>query len=252
MWVVSMSRANFDALMDVYYGPSSVAGPPGTMYRTGVPCRVVPQDWVGQDEFPDSLTFAWVTFPGAQLNMATVTHVINGVYQLDYGAADHVIVTSMGLGPLTCLRAESIAHPTQPAYRRVLVCDSAVFPPLPPPPPPPPPPSPPGCSSAAMQTINQPSSGTSTPSSPNQWWHVPPVGIGPTTWLSTTYVLGGGPMPNVYQGPDCAHLTALALVLVHPGCYSVATTPGMDFWVEFLPPVAGPVTWVMTPQNFPC
>lgn len=221
---ILMSRAKFDTTMDVYYGPTSVAGPPGVQYASAIPCRVVRQQEILQLEFPDSLTFAWVTYDALILNFATITHTSGPVYSVDYGAADTLVIPSGGTARRTVLRAEYVDPVIRPAYRRALICDAAVFPPLPPPPP-----VIPGvdCSTAHDITIGDTVSYPVPHGTDQQWWRW--TGTVPSTFhVHITGVTGSGCEVTLFRGFSCGDASFAATVF-DDFCYSDSSPPPVLF-----------------------
>lgn len=250
-----MARGKWNRTMTVYYGPTSVAGAPGTAYRFDVECRLVYQNQIVQTENPDSLSFAWITYQGPEVHMAKQTYVSPGVYTFDYGAADQVEMDDTPGELLVCLRGEEVFPAPRPDYYRALVARlDAWSPPLPPPPVPPPPTPAPGttCGAAGVIALNTSYSYTWFPGGPPMWWRVPGGSTGGARWLESNFVMLGGLAFNCTTGPTCGSQTATSQSLVHPGCYVVITATGPDLWLQFLPTPAPTFTFTFKIRNSPC
>lgn len=141
-------RAQFNTFCDVFYGPSSPFGPPNALYLAAVPCRLVPQLRVFQDQFPFDLTGFWLTHNAPSFNgPATSSPWVPATFD-DYNTADRLDVSGFTGGRLIVCRQEFINPFGRPSYWRnlCLPVSKLVVPPwLPPQPLPPPPPPPAGC-----------------------------------------------------------------------------------------------------------
>lgn len=155
--VVYVMRGSFNRKFKVKYGPSSVAGPSGTVYANDVMCRKVPQNQVDQYEFPFNLTHYWITVESRRLNGPTYVVPFVGGVRTSYLACDQVEFNDqLGQWWVVC-REEKLKPYGEPQYWRYLIFSADLMnvvdwqppsPPLPPPPPPPPPSVAPGPSCA--------------------------------------------------------------------------------------------------------
>lgn len=113
-----MSRAPFNTTCDFVRGPTSVAGPPFAVYRTGVPCRVVPQARIVQLDYPQSYSVRWITYPGdAAVTNAVVSLGVAGG-SVDQGRCDLVAVPSGNVPLWSAARGETISPYAGIQYRR--------------------------------------------------------------------------------------------------------------------------------------
>lgn len=228
-----MSRGEYDRTYDVYYGATSTAGTPGTLYLAGQPCRVVFQDRIQQLEFPNSLSAFWMTYAGPSFNMSNQVNLVAQVYSFDFGSADVLAIPSGNVPTWTVLRSEKVTPMSGLPYYRVLIVPTAEIPtPIPPPPPPPPPPVPGGfaCSTAVPFTFGseffaqtQPVLGASS------WYHSAIV----TGSYFVDVVLPSGATWDFFVvfGASCSSLVTAVHVSVS-GTYSFAVTSGTNVWVH--------------------
>jgi len=139
-------RGAFDKTCDWWYGPESVAGTPNTMYAPNVPCRVVFQEQIFQQEFPFSMSIAWLTNDEVIPNIpVTISPRIGYTYD-NWFQADRVAIPSGTEPGWYVSRRELVSPFGRASYWRVLLLplDSMTNPPWPPPSPIPPlPPLPP-------------------------------------------------------------------------------------------------------------
>lgn len=250
-----MARGAWNKTLTVYYGPTSVAGVPGVAYRFDVPCRVVYQNKIVQSEYPDSITFAWVTYPDPEFNFAKQTSVGAGVYTYDFGAADQVEIDDDPGVRLVVLRGEEVFPAPRPSYFRALVADLSAFtPPLPPPPPPPPPPPTPGptCPLAEDVLVDVAYTSTIGPGDPPQWWRIPGGAAFPTPFMTTNQPLPPFGAPQTYSGSSCGSQLPNPGAFLHTGCYSITCLSGPDFWYVVNPPGGSPFTYTWKLSTTTC
>jgi hypothetical protein len=143
-------------MVTLAHGPRSLTGPPWDLIAEDVPCRLVPQYHIYQDQFPFDLSTQWMTIDEyAPTGPMIWTNAIGIVYT-DYLAADMVIQQDPSFRRyMVCRREELLGVEVGPYWRYLLIpllwfSDPQWLPrsPLPPAPPPAeyPPVPPPGTS----------------------------------------------------------------------------------------------------------
>lgn len=234
-------RGAFNRLCDVYYGPRSPFGPPNTLSQASVPCRLVPQLKIFQDQFPFSLSQFWLTHNAPAFNGPdTISPWAPAAFD-DYGTADQVLISGVALPKMVVCRQEFINPVVRPSYWRCLLISSAdlVTPPwLPPSPLPPPPPPVPVCTvpgaSCALAPLQPPGLTCPYTASPPtvEWWRFGD-GTGVPVSLDGAQIAGGH-LQNVWQGPNCGALTNVFFGLPVLGL-TFTPAPGEFLWLEAWP-----------------
>ncbi len=137
-------RAKFDQLVTLFRGPRSLTGEPWGIIAEDVPCRLVPQYHIYQDQFPLDLSTHWMTLDShAPVGPMVWTNEI-GITYTDYLSADMVMrQASSGHRHMVCRREELLGVEGGPYSRYLLIpllwfSDPQWLPrsPLPPAPPP--------------------------------------------------------------------------------------------------------------------
>lgn len=243
-------RGSYDSEMDVYYGPSSLAGPPGTLYRFAVPCRLVPQTMITQVDWPLLLELGWVTYDGPPLYGPGITGTLAGVAQYDLRQADQVALPSGGPVLFVVCRGEHVVPtdlPVRPGYYRHFLVPL----PLPLPPPPPPPPPGPGstCATALAILPAAPYSGaTALPPGTVQWFICTGLAPGPCH-LTSTGILGSPVAATVVVGSSCGTLGPPTPVV---GGHTTFVLPlGSNAYLSLAGSPAGPYVYTLEFGNGP-
>lgn len=238
-------RGAFVHLADIAYGPQSVSGPPGVTYLSGVPCRYVFQNEIDQEQFPFTLSTAWLTLDAVEPNGPWVLTPARGFTWENYWASDRVTVNATGTVSWVVCRVEFVEPFGRDPYWRCLLIDSALLesppwpppdilpPPVPPPLPPPPPPSPPvggSCDDAPIIDLGDVyiSPGDFTGSG---WVKVAcPAG---TYYLHVSaYTASGFNTGRVYRGDECAHADIQGSFSSAPSCSSYTTVADGYLFIE--------------------
>jgi len=227
-------RAPFNTTLGVRYGSRSVVGPPGAVWASDIPCRVVPQTEITQGQFPFTLSSAWVTVDAVRLHGPFTSSPWLGAVFTDQLAADEVSFPGLD-GPWFSVQREEDVQPfgRDPYWRYLLVPLSSVVvppwpPPSPPPPAPPPPPVPPvvpghDCDDALPIGVGEEQS-FSDPAP--DWFEV--VGVAAGTWR---IAYTGDVTFAVYAGTSCGDSVGLVLSL-GDGCVGFVTGFVYDIWIE--------------------
>lgn len=248
-------RAVLNNTMDVYYGPSSPYGPPGTRYVTAAPCRVVPQSEITQVDFPLSLSASWLTHDNPpHLNGPKYTSQYLGQWNADISTCDRVAIPTGSAQSHAVVRVEDVAPFGETAYSRCLLIPLssiavppwfAPSPPVPLPPPPPSPPPPPGdsCITAPLLSLDTDYSYSSDVA--HQQWLEFTLASGATTFTVTASKPSAvGSEINLWVN-SCA---ALSLVSAGYSFISFVVTPfgSRGMWVEMpADPSWGPEPWTI-------
>lgn len=140
-------RGAFNRTLTVRYGTRSVVGPPLAVYGSDIPCRLVEQREVVQEQFPFDLTQSWVTLDSVDLHGPVTSSPWLGAVFTDILAADQVSFDGEPDVWFCVLRHEQVDPFFRDLYDRwlLLPLTSVVIPVWPPPvspPPVPPPPTP--------------------------------------------------------------------------------------------------------------
>src|ERR1700753_3010748 len=114
-------RGSFNRTGDLYYGPRSLAGPPGVMYASDVSCRLVKQVHIDQEQFPFDLTDYWLTLDELEPHGPLTTSPELGSVYTDYYASDEVIVHDDDQGACLMVRKEMVGPIDSPLYWRCLL-----------------------------------------------------------------------------------------------------------------------------------
>lgn len=232
-------RGAFIHTYDAYYGPLSTQGAPNTQYVFAQPCRKVSQLKIFQDQFPFTLSTAWMTHDAPSLNGPDVTAPWVPATFSDYLTADQVVISSDPLKRYVYCRSEFVNPVVRPSYWRGLLIDvaSLVDPPwLPPVPPPPPPPPPSLCVVPGFDCASAPTAapGVVCPytvsAGTDQWFQVAPTG--PPPYPMSMNVTSGVVDWEIWEGISCGGLTLL-MSGSGPFAMPVFATPGFLVWVVF-------------------
>lgn len=233
-----MSRAPYNTTADIWFGPSSILGPPNTRYRIGVPCRVVPQTEIVAGSFPESVTNRWLTYPSPQMHMFSGTIAQDAAYVFDYSYSDRVSIPSGSAAAWVALRAEAISPAHTGAYQRVLLAPlgtfalpSALLAP-----------AGPGASCAAATPISRGvmQIRVATPPGATSWWVLPNVLSGQTYYLQTNWAVNTGAPFGIMNGSTCGTAIAAIVTFMFTGLYRVQCNASGSMWIVFAPPTAGP------------
>lgn len=233
-------RGSFNKTCDLWYGPLSVAGPPGALWAANVPCRLVPQLRIFQYEFPFTLAGHWVTLDAFEPNIPTTVSPGEWITADQWQQADRVSIPSGAPKGYFVCRKERIVPRVGAAYWRVMVIPLAALaiPPwLPPSPYPPVPPPPLVCALTSPNCMgaNLAPAGLvcaySSPIPDAQWFRAG-TGSGAAVTLNMNQ-LGGMVFVNVTRGPNCG-----AAVMVYSGALvmglNIPTFPGDFLFLEFM------------------
>jgi len=106
-----MSRANWNETCDICL-------PDGTPYRVAVPCRVVPQTRIFPDQFPNSMSHAWMTHPLPGLPAVSLAFLGGGKLEFDYTLC-HLVAVPSGVPPQWyAINPEYVDNGSDPPYYR--------------------------------------------------------------------------------------------------------------------------------------
>lgn len=122
-----MSRAAFNTTCDLWRGTPYPYSPPSVVLRGNVPCRVVPQNEITQDYWPNSDEFAWLTYELPEALFPPQIRPMDLDEYTNYYGAPLVSIPSGTLPQWYLVRAELVDPAIRPAYARGLLV------PLPPP-----------------------------------------------------------------------------------------------------------------------
>lgn len=224
-------RGAFNTTCNVFYGPESPYGPPNVQYAATVPCRLVPQTEIDQDDFPLSLTEAWLTVEALAPNTPKYQSSSLGEWHARIYTSDVLSVLSWPLNNWYAIRREYMFGPDQMPYWRVALLSTLKvrYPDWLPPSPPPPPGPATTCAAATVAPL--PISYTGPISSGAPWWFTFNALAGVVYHVTVTVPPVSGGITNVYRG-GCGVLNPVAGPMIDSGTLPFSTLLNEQLWVQ--------------------
>lgn len=111
-------RAPYDTTFDSYFGPTSVAGPPGSINVVNAPCRYVPIDQVFQATDIGPYLSAGMTTDNLSVTIPQIVFTGAREFAVDLGQADQIAIPSGSAPQWYVARADEFLLPNGTIYAR--------------------------------------------------------------------------------------------------------------------------------------